>query len=122
MKETNINLLLLFTDSFRNANDVSSTSTKVKQNIRSDYKDSKKDGFLKHFLKSCFIGTGKQLKGKLSATATYEPLPQDDTVDVSDFDWWTKFYASIEVDHILSIEDIWKFHPKISFLGNRFIC
>ncbi|CAH1957363.1 unnamed protein product [Acanthoscelides obtectus] len=36
-----------------------------------------------------------KLQGSASEATTYEPLPQEDIIDTRDFDWWTKFYASI---------------------------
>lgn len=60
--------------------------------------NDRKSSFLMRCLQYCwFCPKTNKLEFKNSSTATYEPLPQDDTVDVDDFDWWTKFYESVEV-------------------------
>lgn len=35
----------------------------------------------------------------MSSLGTYEPLPQDDE-ESDDFDWWTKFYASVDKSRV----------------------
>ncbi|KAJ8940936.1 hypothetical protein NQ314_010535 [Rhamnusium bicolor] len=55
--------------------------------------------WLTYLLMNLIKNTRLKLTGKKSrsSTATYDPLPQEEA-DSEEFDWWTKFYASLEVN------------------------
>ncbi|CAH1179264.1 unnamed protein product [Phaedon cochleariae] len=64
---------------------------------------AKKTCFLMRIFGNCFKSKHGKLGKSVSSLGTYELLSQDITDDEEDYDWWTKYYASIEVGYDESI-------------------